>query len=187
MVFTSIQRIEDVNDKIIDKAADLFYDLMKDELAGISLCGEFYTATEPGSGALVGYAIWMPTGHELLESEAQRKLGFDDFSHRLSDAGKAFFKDTVFYLKYFPDFVNGCLGPTGRRDSWWLHQIMVRTENQRQGVATSLINVVKEKAGKNHQQLALSVTQEANVPVYTNQGFVIRGRSELKSPWVQII
>lgn len=67
------------------------------------------------------------------------------------------------YLKKFPGFVNECLGPTvglrlllkdslnlnytfqGRRDSWWLHQVMVRPEYQRKGIATSLINLVKQK------------------------------------------
>ncbi|KAF9458937.1 hypothetical protein BDZ94DRAFT_1269501 [Collybia nuda] len=202
MTSLNIRRIEDVNDELLDKAAELFYILMKDDLAGASLTGgdssliqplarsliracalegEFYVATGTESGELVGYAAWMPTGHELLESEAQRELGYDDFAGRLSEAGNTFFKDT--YLKRFPGFVNQCLGPTGRRDAWWLHQLMVRTEYQRQGVARSLINVVKTKAAKNHQRLALSVTKDSNIPVYTNQGFIIRGRSELKSPW----
>jgi len=202
MISWSILRVKDVNDEVVDKAADLSFNLMKDELAGISLSGgdpsligpmarsiiracalegEFYTAIDMESGELVGYAVWMPTGHELFESDAQRKLGFDEFLKRLSDAGKVFFKDT--YLKQFPDFVNRCLEPTGRRDAWWLHQIMVRKQNQRQGVATSLIDIVKEKAAKEHQRVALSVTTEANIPVYANQGFVIKGRLELSSPW----
>lgn len=106
------------------------------DLSGISLCGgdpslmkpmacaiicacalegEFYAAVDAGTRELVGYALWMPTGHELFErystlkqarfwdwhiftrSEAQRKLGFDDFLRRLSDAGKRFYKDTVLH------------------------------------------------------------------------------------------
>lgn len=81
--------------------------------AGI-LDGEFYAATDD-SGDVLGYVMTMPRGkllystyvrvHNGVEdkpltsthrnSEEQRKLGYDDFTSRLSEEGKAYYSDFV--------------------------------------------------------------------------------------------
>lgn len=33
----------------------------------------------------------------------------------------------------------------GKVDSWWLHMAMVRRDSQRKGIATTLIDLVREK------------------------------------------
>ncbi|KAF8489953.1 hypothetical protein BU17DRAFT_95476 [Hysterangium stoloniferum] len=223
LLASNIQRVENPTEELFTEVIELFYELMKDDIPILSLTGgdkllirpmtsaiiracalegEFYTATDPATGVLTGYAVWMPPGHELFDSEAQRKLGLNDFMKRLSDAGQNFYTDI--YLKKFPGFVDKCLESTGRRNSWWLHQIMVRTENQRQGIARTLIDFIKRKAAERHERVALSVTSENTVStmnpissdsnpysvfscvqavVYTSLEFTPKGRLELSSPW----
>jgi len=197
----TVQRIENPTEEQIDISADLFYELMKDNQGAISLSGgdkslmklqalailrgaafggEYYTATTP-EGELIGYTLWMPPGQELFTTEEQRKPGFYDFMTRLSEAGKEYFRTT--YLAHFPGFVNGILGPTGKRDAWWLHMAMVRPDHQKKGITRALINLVREKASKSGDTLACSTTNDDNVPVYLALGFTHRGKKIMPSPW----
>jgi GNAT superfamily N-acetyltransferase len=197
----TIQRVNNPTEEQIDISADLFYDLMKENQGAISLsggdkslmklqalailragalAGEYYTATNP-DGELVAYTLWMPPGQELFSSEEQRKLGFTEFMTRLPEEGKEYFRTA--YLAHFPGFVNGILGPAGKRDSWWLHMAMVRSDYQKKGITRALINAVRDKASKSGDTLACSTTNNDNVPVYTALGFTRRGEKIMPSPW----
>ncbi|KAF8167192.1 hypothetical protein B0H34DRAFT_680726 [Crassisporium funariophilum] len=197
----TVQRVEKPTEEQIAISADLFYDLMKTDLGAISLSGgdtslirlqakallragalvgEYYEATN-ADGELVGYTMWMPPGEEMFSTDEQRSLGLTEFMARLSEQGKEYYKTT--YMAHFPGFVNSVLGPTGKRDAWWLHMAMVRPDYQRQGVIRALVNLVREKASKNVEILACSTTTDSNVPVYLALGFTQRGTKIMPSPW----
>ncbi|PPR06250.1 hypothetical protein CVT24_000922 [Panaeolus cyanescens] len=220
MIKFTVQRVESPSEELISSAVDLFYSLMNDDQAAISLCGgdtslfklqiramvkaavldgEFYTATNE-EGRLIGYSIWMPPGQEMFSTEEQRALGFNEFVSALPQAGMDYFKNT--YLAHFPGFVNQHLGPTGKRDAWWLHNLAVAPEYQRNGIARAIVDVVKEKASifrmihqtvikreliiqakAKGEMLATSTTNDKNVPVYVNMGFTINGSMTMPSPW----
>ncbi|KZT07900.1 uncharacterized protein LAESUDRAFT_87797 [Laetiporus sulphureus 93-53] len=125
--------------------------------------------------------MWMPPGQELFSTPEQRELGLNEFMKNLSKEGKEYYSTILF--AEFPAFVNSCLGPTGKIGSWWLHMAMVRPESQRQGVATSLIQLAREKAKQNGETLACSTTTPTNVIVYRNIGFDLKGQRIMPSPW----
>ncbi|THU95813.1 hypothetical protein K435DRAFT_723318 [Dendrothele bispora CBS 962.96] len=197
----TVQRIESPSAEEIDQAVALFVSLMKDgvttqclvggdlslvdlmarSIRAGCLAGEYYNATTVEDGKMIGFCLWMPPGEDLFNTEEQRALGLTDFMSKLSPEGKEFYKGT--YLKVFPSFVGECIGPTGKKDGWWLHMAMTAPEYQRQEVATSLINLVKEKASKHGDVLALAVSAEENVPVYSSMGFQNKGKTTVSSEW----
>ncbi|KAF9055667.1 hypothetical protein BJ165DRAFT_1521662 [Panaeolus papilionaceus] len=201
MVNYTVQRVENPSEELISNAVDLFYSVMHQDKAALSLCGgdislfklqltamvkaialdgEIYTATDE-DGKLLGYTAWMPPGQEMFSTEQQRALGLNEFLSRISPAGMDYFKNT--YLARFPAFVNQHLGPTGKIDSWWLHNAAVVPEHQRKGIARALVNLVKEKAKAKGEVLATSTTTDSNVPVYVGLGFHHHGTLPMPSPW----
>jgi len=197
----TVQQVENPSEDQIIASANLFYDLMHEDKAALSLsggdktlikvqaaalpragalAGEYYAATN-GEGEIVGFTMWMPPGQDMFSTEEQRNLGFYDFMARLPEEGKEYFKTT--YLAHFPGFVSGILGPTGKVDSWWMHMCMVRSDYQRKGIAKALINLVREKAKKSGETLACGATDDSNVPVYKAIGFSHRGQIVIPSPW----
>ncbi|KAI0935415.1 hypothetical protein AcV7_003853 [Taiwanofungus camphoratus] len=135
-------------------------------LAGI-LDGEYYAATDE-DGRLVAYALWMPPGQDMLSTPEERKLGFNDFFARLSEEGREYYKSA--YVGEFTRFVTGCMGRTGKVDSWWLNMIQVHPDRQRQGIATALIGLVREKAKRKGETLALSTSNPSNVSLSSQIG-----------------
>ncbi|KAF9809791.1 hypothetical protein IEO21_07266 [Rhodonia placenta] len=96
------------------------------------------------------------------------------------------------YMVKFPAFVNHCIGPTGKTDSWWMHQAMVRPDRQRQGIARNLINLVREErlyansfrqAKLKGETLACSTTTPTNALVYQAIGFELKEKRDMPSPW----
>ncbi|CCM03880.1 uncharacterized protein FIBRA_06031 [Fibroporia radiculosa] len=147
--------------------------------AGI-LAGEFYAATDESTGRLVGYALCLPPGQVLLSTPEQRALGFDDFFAKLPKDVQEFWGTVG---KRFGDFLADTLGPTGRIDSWYMNHIFVLPEWQGQGIATSVIAQVREKAVKNGDTVALSATNPYNVPIYQALGFDLKGEMMVTSAW----
>ncbi|KAF8815709.1 hypothetical protein BYT27DRAFT_7192432 [Phlegmacium glaucopus] len=194
----TLQKVENASEAQINESVQLFYDLMHTDLAAISLsggdlsllklqsaamlragalAGEYYTAINE-NGEIVGYTLWMPPGQELFSTDEQRALGLTEFMERLSDEGKEYFKTQ--YLVHFVEFVNSHLGPTGKKDAWWLHMAMVRPDYQGQGVLRTLFELVHSKAG---DTLACTTTNAKNVPIYLALGFTHRGTKVMPSPW----
>jgi len=195
------QRVENPTTERLEDAAELFTDLMKTNLGAVSLAGgdvslmkfealallragvhsgEYYEATNK-EGELIGYTMWMPPGQEMFSTEDQRRLGFYEFMSKLSNEAENYFKTK--YVAEFPAFVASLLGPTGKRDSWWLHMAMIRREYQRMGVLRALIGLVREKAAKAGEFLATCTTSDENIPVYTGLGFEYKGSTMMDSPW----
>ncbi|KAA1473736.1 hypothetical protein DENSPDRAFT_840216 [Dentipellis sp. KUC8613] len=201
----TVQRVEEPSEELINECTTIFTELMKDDIAIISLCGgdpsllplmsgamlragarfgEFYTATstEPeAQGRVVGYTMWMPPGRDLFDSEEQRKMGLTEFMERMPEAGKEYYKSI--YMVEWPKFVNKVLGPTGKTDSWWMHMAMVRPEYQKQGIATALMKPVRDKATRNKETLAWSTTSELNVRIYLSMDAELKGGRMMPSPW----
>ncbi|KAI0929819.1 hypothetical protein AcW1_008661 [Taiwanofungus camphoratus] len=75
------------------------------------------------------------------------------------------------------------MGRTGKVDSWWLNMIQVHPDRQRQGIATALIGLVREKAKRKGETLALSTSNPSNVPIYKAIGFDLKGDRIMPSPW----
>ncbi|EPS93640.1 hypothetical protein FOMPIDRAFT_1026458 [Fomitopsis schrenkii] len=149
--------------------------------AALHAAGEFYPALDE-NGELVGYALWMPPGRDLFDTPDQRELGLNDFMSRLPEAGKQYYQDV--YIKEFPTFVNECMGSAkGKTDAWWLHNLFVRPDKQRQGIGRQLIEIVKQKAQEKGQTLACSTTQDSNAHVYESYGFEQKGHKTMPSPW----
>ncbi|KAF8662780.1 hypothetical protein AX14_007010 [Amanita brunnescens Koide BX004] len=201
MTFT-YRHVPNPTDEQVEASVALFTDLMKDDVAVLSLAGgepalipdmiratlkagifaagEYYTASNE-KGEMVGFTMWMPPGQEMFSTPEQRALGLDDFMSKLPEIGKEFYKKT--YMARFPNFVNELLGPTGKVDSWWLHMAMVRRDSQRKGIATTLIDLVREKAAASGATIALSTTADANVPFYEGYGLDKKGHTTVPSPW----
>ncbi|KAI0929784.1 hypothetical protein AcW1_008638 [Taiwanofungus camphoratus] len=123
----------------------------------------------------------MPSGQDMLSTPEERKLGFNDFFARLSEEGREYYKSA--YVGKFTRFVTGCMGRTGKVDSWWLNMIQVHPDRQRQGIATALIGLVREKAKRKGETLALSASNPSNVPIYKAMGFDLKGDRIMPSPW----
>lgn len=197
----SVQRVEKPTEDEVNASVAICVALMETNVAAISLSGadpalmdpmvrctlracvhsgEFYTATDK-TGEVIGFSLWMPPGQELFSTPEQRSLGFTDFMNSLPEIGKQYYATT--YLAEFPGFVTSALSPTTKLDSWWCHQLMVRTEYQRKGVARALLAPVIDKAKRNGDTLALSTTNDDNIPVYTRLGFILKGSKTIPSPW----
>ncbi|KZT04282.1 uncharacterized protein LAESUDRAFT_658088 [Laetiporus sulphureus 93-53] len=197
----TITRVEQPSPKLIDDSVNLFVALMKSDPAIESLCGgdvslagpmaramlnagvlagEYYAALDE-NGELAGFTLWMPPGQEMFSTQEQRDLGLTDFMARLPPEGKEYYKDT--YLAEFPGFVSSCIGPTGKVDSWWLHMAMVRQERQQQGIARSLIGLVRDKAKEKGETLACSTTTLTNASAVIALGFDLKGERNMPSPW----
>ncbi|KAJ3552832.1 hypothetical protein NM688_g3942 [Phlebia brevispora] len=185
----------------VDAAVDLFVDLMKDDPSLLSLVGgdallmaplsramlragihsgQYYEATHEQDG-LVGYMVTMPPGKDLLSTDEQRALGLTDFMSKLSSEGKEYYK--AVYLTQFPAFVNACLGPTGKRDSWYINMLMVRREYQGHGIGKDLVNLICEKASLKGDTVALSTTTDLNATIYQKMGLTLLDRKIMPSPW----
>ncbi|KZT63062.1 hypothetical protein DAEQUDRAFT_681050 [Daedalea quercina L-15889] len=175
--------------------------LMRTDLAVISICGgnrdligpmgcgmilattlggEIYAATVE-SGEIVGFAVWMPPGQDLLSIPEQWKLGWDDFWSKLSEEGKDWF--TNMYSKEVTEFMNGIFGPTGKWDSWYLNLLMVHPKYQCQGIATKIVDMVHKKASPQGSMMAVSTSHPRNVPIYEALGFELWGNKIIPSPW----
>ncbi|CAA7265027.1 unnamed protein product [Cyclocybe aegerita] len=180
MVHFTVKRVESSTNERLEVAAELFTDLMKDNLGAISLAGgedslmplqalallragvhsgEYYEASNE-QGELVGYTLWMPPGQEMFSTEEQKQLGLYEFMAKLSDEAKEYYRTK--YMAEFPGFVASLLGPMGKLDSWWLHMAMIRRDYQRQGVFRALLSLVREKAAAAGQYLATCTTNDDN-------------------------
>ncbi|KIP04043.1 hypothetical protein PHLGIDRAFT_15472 [Phlebiopsis gigantea 11061_1 CR5-6] len=182
----------------VDEAVELFYALMANDASMRSLTGgqpelllralgramlragllsgEYYEAAT-AEGELVGFLMAMPPGQDIFSTDEQRALGLTEFMGRLSAAGHEFYKTT--YMHEFPAFVNSLLGPTGRRDCWYLHMIMVQAAHQRTGIAKGLIGL----AARTADVVALSCTTPVNATIYQRCGLQLRGQRAMPSPW----
>ncbi|EPS99788.1 hypothetical protein FOMPIDRAFT_87425 [Fomitopsis schrenkii] len=144
-----------------------------------TLGGEIYAASK--AARIVGYAVWMPPGQELLSTPEQRRLGWDEWFTTVSEEGRDWF--TKVYPKEVSAFMNGIFGATGKLESWYLNVIMVRPEHQGQGIATQFIDIVREKASQQGKMMSLSTDNPANVPIYKALRFDLRGEKMIPSPW----
>ncbi|KIL71208.1 hypothetical protein M378DRAFT_182786 [Amanita muscaria Koide BX008] len=178
------QRVPNPTVEQVEATVALFTDLMKEDIAalclsgapalipdlaramikaGIYAAGEYYLATDE-NGEIVGYTMWMPPGQEMFSTPEQRALGLNDFMVKLPEEGRE-------YPKSF-----------GKVDSWWLHMAMVRRDYQHQGIAKTLINMVRDKAIADGAIIALSTTTDENVPIYQKCGFELKGTMIMPSP-----
>ncbi|KJA19230.1 hypothetical protein HYPSUDRAFT_69399 [Hypholoma sublateritium FD-334 SS-4] len=196
-----VQRVLNPTEARLAEAANLFTDLMKNNLGALSLAGgeaslmnyqalallrvgslygEYYEATDD-EGNLLGFTMWMPPGQEMFSTEEQRRLGFNYFMQMLSSEAENYFKTK--YVAQFPGFVASLLGPRGKIDSWWLHMAMIRHDRQRKGVLRALVDIVRAKAEDAGEYLATCTTNDDNIRVYTGLGFAYKGSTEMESPW----
>ncbi|KAH9928900.1 uncharacterized protein B0H18DRAFT_999285 [Fomitopsis serialis] len=196
-----LARLHNPTKRQLDEFEALFVLTMSSDLAAISICGgdqsligpmaramilaatlggEIYAATEEG-GAIVGCAVWMPPGQELLSTPEQRQLGWNDFFAKVPQEGKDWFTKT--YSNEVTTFINKILGPTGKLDSWYLNIIMVHPEHQGRGIATKFISIVRENASAHGTMMALSTSDPRNVPIYKALHFEQRGDKRIPSPW----
>ncbi|KAH9838985.1 uncharacterized protein C8Q71DRAFT_703475, partial [Rhodofomes roseus] len=195
-------------DKLIEDSVELFTSLMQNGSlvggettllgsmarsmikAAVLVAGEYYPALDE-NGELAGYALWMPPGRVLFDTRGSSIT-------RMSYVRRPEVEDVLTnkYFKEFPGFVNKCMGsPKSKTDAWWLHNLFVRPDRQRQGIGRQLIEVVKQKVGTysapepSHltsgqgQTLACSTTQDYNALVYKAYGFEQKGLRTMPSPW----
>lgn len=197
----TLQQVESPSDARIAEAVALFVELMHDDKSMISLTGgapelvgplgsamlragaqygEYYEAVD-AHGRLVGFLMTMPPGQDLFSTDEQRALGLTDFMGKLPEAGKEYYRTT--YMIEFPAVVNRNLGPTGKRDSWYIHMLMVKREHQGRGIGKGLIGLVREKAAKNGDRIAMSCTTDTNAIIYQRCGLTLRDKQMMPSPW----
>ncbi|KAF8487759.1 hypothetical protein JB92DRAFT_2758829, partial [Gautieria morchelliformis] len=177
------------SEKLVDACANMFAMLTKDGyllyyvaramILACALDGEYYTAVNE-ENELVGFCLWMPPGKVIFSTWVPR--------HILIITRSQLTKTTVciLYLTEFPKFVAGCLGKSNWKDDFWfLHTLMVRPENQRQGVGRALMQPVRERVriSFTFEPIALSTTNQNNVPIYTSLGLRLLGSRVLPSPW----
>ncbi|TFK47284.1 hypothetical protein OE88DRAFT_1665981 [Heliocybe sulcata] len=81
------------------------------------------------------------------------------------------------------DFVVQHLGPTGRRDAYWVHHLMVDGVHQRKGIASALIKALFRKAKTENAAVAIACTTRTNLKIYQAFGFELKGRKDFTTPW----
>ncbi|KAF7320170.1 N-acetyltransferase domain-containing protein [Mycena kentingensis (nom. inval.)] len=142
--------------------------------------GEIFVASEQGdtSGAFRGLSIWWPPGCEAFSTPEQQEI-FHEFVSKLTPDEKDWHQAT--YRPKFGQLTNAALGPRGKLASYYLSLLAVEPEYQRRGIARALISAVGSKA--NGAELTLAATNETNVRIYKQLGFVVRAETTMDGPY----
>jgi len=198
-----VKLLENATDADVQQALDIFTNLMEHDAAAKAIAGgevdlipafaesmikaiafaggHMYVARNE-KGDIVGFALWIPPGHDLFNTPEQCELGFDDFMGRLSDAGKRYYAETL--GSEFPKFINRSVGISDAGGNcYWCHMAMVRKDYQRQGICRALFRLADEEASKTGSTVAFTTTDEINVTIYTKLGYQVKGHTVMKSPW----
>ncbi|TFY56875.1 hypothetical protein EVG20_g8761 [Dentipellis fragilis] len=163
---------------------DIFFRSM---LRGAALEGYFYIAdlndgTSKSEVSSVG--IVFPPGVSCWGSEAQRKLGYNEFWASLSPEAK------VWWGKFQDDMgkrLNSIFGPK-LKNQWVVSLIGTDPVHQNNGLGTSIIKAMCDRAGKT--TVALSTQTEENEIWYESLGFKRIDERQITSPygdWPSII
>ncbi|PFH47793.1 hypothetical protein AMATHDRAFT_151287, partial [Amanita thiersii Skay4041] len=153
--------------------------------------GQFYLAVKEhgsdgqggGGGEVVGFVLCMPPGEDMFSTPEQRALGYDAFVRKIPAANKDPY-ETIFRHQ-FPSFIARILGPTFKRDCWWVNFLMVHRAYQGQHIATQLINLIRKKAKESPdlRPLGLITGTDHNVVFYQRLGFELKGTLMISAPW----
>lgn len=197
----TLREVEHPSDELIEAFVKLYLDLMKDTSPAMpSLCGgdlslaDLMAHGELRAGALageifaafnekeemVGYALTMPPGRQLYDSEEQRELGHNEFLEKLSEEGKEYYRTS---MAEFAEWSAKTTAPITVLNSYFVHLLMVREEYQGKGIGTGIINLIKDKAAKNGDPVGLATDVPNNVEVYRHMGFKVGGPKAMPSPW----
>jgi len=152
--------------------------IRSDMMASLVSGGQFYAAFT-AERKIVGFLLLLPPG---IDTSPEGKKISQEYKDKLSPEGQEFLKNAM--ITFFT-LVSSILGPTGMRDVWWCHLAMTRSDFQRQGVATHLFQLVKDKATPSGQEIALTAANDVNIPVYQGLGFTLRASVIIQAPQLE--
>jgi len=146
--------------------------------------GEVYILTieKGGKREIATWAVFYPPGCALFGTEAQRKLGFNEFFKKLKPEVQDWYTNT--YPKYIAEFADKVFTKEEQKLFWWCYTLATRPDLQRKGFGTALINVGYQKAEKTKELgtfLGLG-TLTKNVNTYISMGFKEVGKMECQLP-----
>ncbi|KAF5327460.1 hypothetical protein D9619_004050 [Psilocybe cf. subviscida] len=202
----TIRRVLNPSEEEVAICASLMFDLQRDVEPAVWLVGgeatllKDQTAAGIRAGALFGefYIAENALGEIIAFSSEQRELGFNNLIERMPEDARKYFLSI--YLGQFIEFVGSLLGPVGKLDSWWMNLLMVRRDCQRQGVGTSLVNIVRGKvhsvllkstttlkkkfqASEKHELMACAAVENGVIPTYESMGFKHIGQKLMECQW----
>ncbi|KAI0649020.1 acyl-CoA N-acyltransferase [Trametes meyenii] len=140
--------------------------------------GEIHVATLDDVGP-VGVALWFGPGQKFLDSEAQRKAGWDQFMAKLAPQYRDWWAR---FLKQYDILVEQSLGPGVKLGGYHLQLIGVSPDHQRKGVATALMKYAETKAHAVHVPSVLETVGATNVEIYKSLGYEIGGSGPIDAP-----
>ncbi|KIK52783.1 hypothetical protein GYMLUDRAFT_49744 [Collybiopsis luxurians FD-317 M1] len=141
-------------------------------VAGL-LGGEVYLAESPMKEVL-GAAIWFGPGRELFDSEDQHDAALVPLFQKFSPELSKWWNEN--FLPKYKEFTDTSFGEGSKIQSWHLQWIGTAPDHRKKGVATSLVNIVKDKRGDN--KMCLETENPINLHWYEQVGFQIYGKTE---------
>jgi len=125
--------------------------------------------------------VWFGPGQEMFRSEKQCNEGWEPFERMFSPQLKNWWDDVLSPID--DAFVLKSFGPGTKLRGWHLQVIGVLPEYRRQGIASQVIDTVKQIASRTHLPMTLEVETEFNVHVYESVGFRLRHQVDGCGPW----
>ncbi|RDX40724.1 hypothetical protein OH76DRAFT_308727 [Lentinus brumalis] len=138
------------------------------------------------TGALVGFTVFTLPGQLMLSTQEQRENAkLSEFASQLSEAGREFYAETM--DKLIPKANDKAFGiEDSERNTYWCNFAMVRSDYQGKGVAKALFGLAFKEADKLGATVALTTTNEINVPIYEKIGFQQPDEKvTYMSPWTE--
>ncbi|KAI0056701.1 hypothetical protein BV25DRAFT_1831901 [Artomyces pyxidatus] len=111
-------------------------------------------------------------------------MGFYEYFSLLSDAGKAYFGESM--GKDFPKFIDESTGiEQTELNTYWCSFAFVRADYHGKGIAKEMFRLAFEKAkAEGYPTVALATTNIVNVTIYEKIGFEQKGYKVMPSPLV---
>ncbi|KAI0667418.1 acyl-CoA N-acyltransferase [Trametes maxima] len=133
--------------------------------------GEVHVAELPDVG-VAGVTVWFGPGSKFLDSEAQRKAGWDQIIESLPAEYQEWWQG---FYKEYDGLAERSLGPGVKRAGYHLQLIGVAPAHQRKGVATALMRHAEAKARALRVPSVLETAGATNIKIYQALGYSSAG------------
>lgn len=157
---------------------ELIFACLRAHVTGGLLEGEVYAA-ETADGQPVGVSVWFGPGHKFLDSERQRKAGWDQMIEKLPPNLQSWW-DQVF-LHDYENYAERFYGPGAKRAGYHLQLIGVHPDHQRRRLGSQLMSIVHHEAHAAGLQCFLEAANPTTRGIYKSMGYNLAGTATLKS------
>lgn len=156
------------------------WDLLRDFMTAVAraclLEGIVYIVTieNEADEKIVSVGCWLGNGVQLFGSEEQRALGYYAFSEKISDETKHWV--TEVFPPQATKLTQSHFTEEEIAKRWWCILLATRSEHQRKGYGSAIVQTMFNKAEAEGTFIALSASSERNVKKYLSMGFELRGQ-----------